>query len=193
MAILITSPPGWQSPPSSSTVRPCSVVKTYFLQMTSSDDMVASTPLQGLCLRVIDPPDGAVNRRFYQAVGGTWNWTACADWDHERWNAYLASNPVSTVVLVKDGEEIGYGEMINRAGDVEILSFGLLPAFIGKGLGGPSLELVIRFAWTIGNVHHLWLHTCDNDHPSALDNYRRRGFSLYDTQETDIPEPRPGC
>ena len=168
-------------------------VKTYYLQMNSSDDLVAATPREGLCLRVIDPPDGTVNERFYKGVGGAWNWTACADWNPGRWNAYLASHPVSTVVLVREGEEIGYGELINRDGDVEILSFGLLAPFIGTGLGGASLELVVRYAWTLGNVHHVWLHTCDEDHPAALANYQRRGFSLYDTREDPAPETRPGC
>ena len=168
-------------------------MKTYYLQMTSPDDLVAAPPREGLCLRMIDPPDGRINAKFYKAVGKAWNWTACAGWSSERWNAYLESNPVSTVILILGGEEIGYGELINREGDVEILSFGLLAPFIGKGLGGASLELVVRYAWTLGNVHHVWLHTCDEDHPAALGNYQSRGFTVYDTQENPVPETRPGC
>ena len=167
-------------------------MKTYYLQMSTPDDLVAAAPRKGLCLRLIDPPDGAVNERFYREVGKAWNWTACAEWTARRWKAYLADNPVSTVVLVMDGEEIGYGELINREGDVEILSFGLLGPYLGIGLGGPSLELVVRYAWTLGAVHHVWLHTCDLDHPNALPNYQRRGFMLYETREDPVPETRPG-
>lgn len=167
-------------------------MNTYYLQMSTPDDLVAAAPRKGLCLRLIDPPDGAVNERFYREVGKAWDWTACAEWTTQRWEAYLADNPVSTVVLVMDGEEIGYGELINREGDVEILSFGLLGPYLGKGFGGTSLELVVRYAWTLGAVHHVWLHTCDLDHPNALPNYQRRGFMLYETREDPVPETRPG-
>ena len=167
-------------------------MKTYYLQMNSPDDLVPASPIRGLCLRPIDPPDAAVNERFYKGVGEAWNWTACAGWSVRRWESYLADNPVSTVVLVMDGEDIGYGELINREGDVEILSFGLLGPYLDRGLGGPSLELVTRYAWTLGGVHHVWLHTCDEDHPNALPNYQRRGFTLYETREDPVPETRPG-
>jgi GNAT superfamily N-acetyltransferase len=167
-------------------------MKTYYLQMNSPDDLVKTAPREGLCLRVVDPPDGAINERFYREVGQAWNWAACAEWTIPRWNEYLASNPVSTVVLVLDNEDIGYGELINRDGDVEILSFGLLENFLGRGLGGAALEMVVRYAWTLGAVDHVWLHTCEQDHPNALPNYQRRGFILYETREGPVPETRPG-
>ena len=53
-------------------------MKTYYLQMNSPDDLVKTAPREGLCLRVGDPPDGAINERFYREVGQAWNWTACA-------------------------------------------------------------------------------------------------------------------
>ena len=171
-------------------------MNTYFLQMNSPDELVPAAPMEGLRLRVIDPPDGAVNQRFYREVGRAWDWSRCLEWTVERWNAYLAANPeVTTVVLDKDGEEIGYVEYINREGDVEILSFGLLEDFIGKGLGDASLELAVRYAWTLGAVHHVWLHPCDKDHPNALNNYQRRGFVLYDTKDDSDgePETRPSA
>ena len=157
-------------------------MKTYYLQMESSDALVPSV-VEGLCLRIIDPPDGRVNQRFYREVGGRWDWADCAEWSAERWTNHLESNPISTIVLQIDGEEIGYSEMINRNGDVEILSFGLLEQFIGKGLGSAALTIVVQYAWTLGAVHHVWLHTCEKDHPNALNNYQRRGFVLYDTKD----------
>jgi GNAT superfamily N-acetyltransferase len=100
----------------------------------------------------------------------------------------LAANPITTVVLERDGQEVGYAELINREGDVEILSFGLREAFIGKGVGSAALDLVVRCAWTLGAVHHVWLHTCEKDHPNALRTYERRGFVRYDTlEETQSP------
>ena len=35
----------------------------------------------------------------------------------------------------------------------------------------------------------LWLHTCELDHPSAVDFYRHMGFAVYDEQTGDPPDP----
>ena len=54
-----------------------------------------------------------------------------------------------------------------REGDeVEIASFGLLPGFPGRGLGGALLAAVTGDAWERG-ARRVWLHTC------SLDSARR--------------------
>lgn len=43
-------------------------------------------------------------------------------------------------------------------------------------------------------VKRVWLHTCSKDGPHALDNYLRRGFTLFDTKvelEPELPTPGP--
>ena len=82
-------------------------MKTYYLQMESSNALVPSV-VEGLCLRIIDPPDGRVNQRFYREVGGRWDWADCAEWSAERWTNHLESNPISTIVLQIDEEESEY-------------------------------------------------------------------------------------
>ena len=52
---------------------------------------------------------------------------------------------------------------------VEIAFFGLLPQFIGKGLGGYLLSEAIRKAWDL-DASRVWVHTCTLDHPRALGN-----------------------
>lgn len=45
-------------------------------------------------------------------------------------------------------------------GSAEILTFGLLPEFIGKGLGGFALSRGVRQAWALApTVSRVWLHT----------------------------------
>ena len=63
--------------------------------------------------------------------------------------------------------------------DVEIVSFGLLPGFAGRGLGGALLATVTQAAWDDG-AERVWLHTCSLDSPAALPSYERRGFRRYD-------------
>jgi ribosomal protein S18 acetylase RimI-like enzyme len=76
-------------------------------------------------------------------------------------------------------------------GDIEIETFGLLPEFVGNGLGGFALTLGVRQAWELaGSAGRVWLHTSSHDHPHALRNYHRRGFRTFKTQEGDGPEPQ---
>ncbi len=92
-----------------------------------------------------------------------------------------------------DGSPAGYFELEDQPnGSVEICYFGLLPAFLGQGMGGALLTDAVRAAWNRG-ASRVWLHTCSLDHPSALGNYLARGFSLFDTVTTleDVPERMP--
>ena len=100
-------------------------MEPYYLQMESPDDLV-SVHRVGLALRIINPPDGRMNQRLSREVGEPWQWTCCQGWSVEGWTSHLESSAIATVVDEFEGTEIGSSELINRSGDVEILSFGLL-------------------------------------------------------------------
>ena len=65
---------------------------------------------------------------------------------------------------------------------VEIRIFGLTPEFLGHGYGGLLLDSAIEnaFAW---GARRVWVHTCTNDHPNALDNYRKSGFQIFKVED----------
>ena len=65
-------------------------------------------------------------------------------------------------------------------GGIEIVYFGLLVNFIGKGLGGAMLSRALQHAWALG-PERVWVHTCTLDHPAALANYEARGMRIYRT------------
>jgi GNAT superfamily N-acetyltransferase len=68
--------------------------------------------------------------------------------------------------------------------EVEIDAFGLVPEFVGRGLGGYALTLAVQQAWDLApGVTRVWLHTSSHDHPAALPNYLRRGFTAFKTEE----------
>ncbi len=69
---------------------------------------------------------------------------------------------------------------------VEIAFFGLLPQFIGKGLGGYLLSEAIRKAWDL-DASRVWVHTCTLDHPHALGNYEARGLTIV-REETHVQD-----
>ena len=59
--------------------------------------------------------------------------------------------------------------------------FGLLPDFIGGGLGGALLTKAVERAFDLGATR-AWVHTCSLDHPQALANYLARGMRVYRTE-----------
>jgi GNAT superfamily N-acetyltransferase len=77
----------------------------------------------------------------------------------------------------------GYYELRrDKHGGVEIAYFGLLPEFIGRGLGGALLTSAIEEAWSPCSgiiTTRVWVHTCNRDHPQALANYQARGMIVY--------------
>src|SRR3954454_24289619 len=100
-------------------------------------------------------PDGAVarlpepipelNRFFYTAVGGDWYWIDRLPWTYQHWKSYLERPELETWVLSVDGVPAGYFELEAQAqGDVEVAYFGLLPRFIGQGLGSHLLTLAVE-------------------------------------------------
>lgn len=77
-------------------------------------------------------------------------------------------------------------------GETEIAYFGLMPRFMGRSLGGHLLTLAAERAWALaaetapsGAAERIWLHTCTDDSPKALPNYRARGFAVYRTEASD--------
>ena len=61
----------------------------------------------------------------------------------------------------------------------EVAYFGLVPDYIGRGLGPCLLGWGLDRAWSYG-PRRVWLHTCSLDHPKALSVYRRTGFEVFD-------------
>ena len=144
-------------------------------------------------------PCPELNRFLYTAVGFDWYWYVRRTWDYAQWRAYLDRPELETWVAYVTGTPAGYFELEGQeGGNVELAYFGLLPPFIGKGLGAALLAEAIRRAWDMG-ARRVWVHTCDLDHPQALVNYQARGFQVFRTERNveDLPdeplEPWPGA
>ncbi|MEU4625748.1 GNAT family N-acetyltransferase [Actinoplanes sp. NPDC023801] len=87
--------------------------------------------------------------------------------------------------LAFEGEPAGFVAYdVHPGKQVEIETFGLVPEFVGRGLGGYALTLTIGKAWELApGVERIWLHTSSADHPHALPNYHRRGLRTFKTEE----------
>jgi GNAT superfamily N-acetyltransferase len=127
------------------------------------------------------PP--ALWRHLYTEVGRDYHWVDRLEWTDAEIDGYLA-DPRTELWVLRDGQDIaGYFELRGDPnGDVEIAYFGLLPAFVGRGLGRHLLIRAVERAWASGATR-VWVHTSSLDHSSALPNYLARGFSVW-KQET---------
>lgn len=133
------------------------------------------------------------SRFLFLAVGAKWYWDDRLRWPYERWLDWLNQPGVETWVLYVSGTPAGFFELEARPEGVwEIVYFGLLPQFTGQGFGGHLLSFAIERAWQQG-ARKLLVHTTSLDHPAALPNYRKRGFQLARTEETqtEIPDALP--
>lgn len=132
-------------------------------------------------IRPVTPARGEFNQFMYRSIGADWSWQEKRDWDAARWQAYAEAPGLYTFAVSYAGESAGYFELRQDPhGGIEIAYFGLLPAFIGKGLGGAVLSSALEHAWRLG-CDRVWVHTCTLDHPAALPNYQARGMRLYRT------------
>jgi GNAT superfamily N-acetyltransferase len=134
------------------------------------------------------------NRLLYRLAGKDWHWTDKIGWTDEQWRKYTEDENLRTWVAFMHGEPAGYYELHrDNHGYVEIVYFGLVKSFIGKGLGGALLSHAIQSAWDWG-AKRVWLHTCSLDHPHALANYLARGMKIYKTEigTKDITVARTG-
>jgi len=133
----------------------------------------------------VDPPHPDVNRSLYIAVGSDWSWRDRLPWDVARWLEYVNRPELETWVARVDDRAAGYFELERQGDAVEIAYFGLLPAFIGQGLGGALLTRAVHRAFELG-ASRVWVHTCTLDHPQALANYVARGLRPYKTEHSIV-------
>ncbi len=170
-------------------------ITTYYLEMTDPGALRPKpNPIQTLTIEQLRQPSPEFNRFLYTAVGGDWYWEDRLPWTYNQWREWVDRSEFQTWVAYVSGSPAGYFELEGQSGsNVEIPSFGLLPAYIGQGLGGHLLSVAINTAWQMG-ASRVWLHTCSLDHPGALPNYRARGLQVFREEVTlqDVPSCPPG-
>ena len=164
------------------------VTRTY-LEMTRPEELVPfrlADPAIGV-ERVFECPPSFF-RYLYAEVGRRYYWVDRLGWSDEQFRCRLADPHVTLWVLRVRGAPAGYFELERHSDQsTEIAYFGLLPEFIGRGLGKHLLTVAAQSAWAEGAAR-VWLHTCTLDDPAALPNYLARGFREFRqvVYETDL-------
>ncbi len=129
-------------------------------------------------------------RYLYAAVGERWLWFVRRGWSDARLARWLARPEIEVSILYVGGVPAGYFELERLAsGETELCYFGLVPEFIGRGLGAWFLRAAVEAGWQ-GATQRLWVHTSTYDHPRALGLYQRAGFQVYRREPLNFDDPR---
>ena len=153
-------------------------VTVTYLEMTSHEQLRPKPAPAGCEVVMVAEPSPEVNQFFYNGVGSNYSWTDRLPWPRERWLAYLNELGVETWILKVNGEQAGYFELAPQAdGEIDVMLFGLLPAFTGQGFGGYLLTVAVERAWANG-AKTVTVNSCTLDHPMALGHYLARGFRI---------------
>jgi GNAT superfamily N-acetyltransferase len=160
-------------------------VTTTYLQMFARSQRTIPPPREGLTVIHAQKPTVAYYRFLYDSVGRDYDWTSRKKLTDAELAAILHDPRDEVHVLMADGVPAGFAELDRRTeGEIELVQFGLMPEFIGQGLGQYFLQWTIDKAWSY-NPRRIWLHTCTKDHPAALPNYRKAGFAMYKEEVKD--------
>ena len=155
-------------------------VTVTFLEM--QDKKLAPAPLPGTRFEILQKPV-PVNeyRKYYYGVGQQYCWLDRMVMPDDELSEKINASNVDIYIFYFNDEPAGYIEFVVEEKYTEILYFGLMPAFIGKGLGKYFLQWVIAKAWDY-NPEWIQLNTCTLDHPNALPNYKKAGFKEVRTE-----------
>jgi GNAT superfamily N-acetyltransferase len=172
-----------------SAAEPLEVRRTY-LEMTSPGELRGARSADPtLRLERVEGCPPSFYRYLYAEVGRAYRWVDRLPWTDEDIGRHLADPAVSLWLLTVRGAPGGYFELkTTPEASVEIAYFGLLPEFIGRGLGKHLLTEAVERAWALG-PRRVWLHTCSLDDRAALPNYLSRGFRPFREETYLVSKP----
>lgn len=166
------------------------MIKTIYLEIHSPDELrpPANDRESGAALLLRRIASAHRCCEMYAEVGKLQYWKIYRwGWDEEDWRRYLQRPDIEAWMIERgDGVPVGYLELQHHEDrSIEILIFGILPDFIGCGIGGRALALVTRHCLD-RKPARVWLHTCSLDHPAALKNYYARGFKFVREEVSNV-------
>ncbi len=158
-------------------------VTVYYLEMLATSTNVVPAPRDGLTVIHAKKPTVPYYRFLYNSVGEDYRWLNRRKLSDSELGDIVQHPQTKVYVLHVDGTPAGYAEIDRRQeNEIELVQFGLMPEFIGQGLGKWFLQWVIDQVWG-ETPKRFWLHTCTLDHPIALSTYQKAGFVIYQEEQ----------
>lgn len=167
-------------------------VITYLEMTQQPTSPQPPAPAKKIAMLRAENPTVSFYRYLYHTVGEEWLWYERRQMDDETLKSIIQDKKVEIFVFYVGGVPAGYAELDRRIRhEVEIAYFGLMPEFLGTGIGKYFLRWAIDQAWSY-HPKRIWVHTCTEDHPNALPTYQRCGFSVYQRETIEIDNPATG-
>jgi GNAT superfamily N-acetyltransferase len=161
-----------------------------FLEMKSKPPALPPPQPKGkiAILRAENPPVHFY-RYLYNTIGEPYLWVDRRKLTDEALAAIIRHPQVELYVLYVDGCPAGMAELeFKDAASGQVAYYGLMPEFVGRGLGYFFLYHAVSIAWS-RPITSLLINTCTLDHPRALPLYQRMGFVPYSREERYIELP----
>ena len=158
--------------------RSVSCTITFLEMATPPTRPVRPAPLRKLAILRANKPPLSFYLWLYRTVGAQWTWTDRLSWPEGQLREVIHDDKVEIYVLYVDGSPAGFAELDFRRGHLsELCLFGLLPEFIGLGLGAYFLDWVANALWR-PEIEKVILDTNTQDNPRALQMYQKAGFEV---------------
>ena len=165
-------------------------VITTFLEMTTRPSLVVTRPNRSGMLLRLQEPTVPFYRYLYDAIGARWGWTERSKMSDDELGGVISDELVEIFTLYMGGVPAGSFELDRRVeGQVELRHFGLVPDFIGRGLGKHLLASAVDAAWD-HEPDRVWVRSTNLEHPRGLLTYQWAGFVPYDSTRETKEDPR---
>ena len=164
---------------------------TYLEMLARPAGRKVPVPFDKLALMRAENCTASFYRYLYNTVGEPWLWFERRLIDDGALATLIHQPTIEIFVLYERGVPAGYFELDAAAPrETKLCYFGLVPDFIGRGLGPYLLQAAIDRAWSARPIERLWLHTSTFDHPRALGVYQQAGFLVYARRSVSFTDPR---
>ena len=162
-----------------------------YLEMTRRPSRTLVPPRhRKVALLRAESPTVAFYRFLYDTVGEPWLWWYRRTMSDRDLAALIGDKQIEIYVLYVGGVPAGYAELDrSEEPDIDLAYFGLMPDFVGQGLGPYLLSSVLDIAWS-HEPRRVTVNTCTLDHPKALPLYQQYGFVPIRREEVEIDDPR---
>jgi GNAT superfamily N-acetyltransferase len=154
------------------------------LVMRSPEQLVRARPApKPITMERAGPEEAALVRSTYNRIWKPLPWSGRSGWSEIDWVADIENPDIHMWIAWAGGEVLGMIELESGPGDdAGIVVIGVVPERIGQGFGGDLLTRATEMAWELTGEGEsqpsVWIETSSTDHPHALPNYRRRGFTI---------------
>jgi GNAT superfamily N-acetyltransferase len=152
---------------------------TTYLEMRLPEQLRPKRADARFQIREESERDWHFSRDLYFRVGERWRWIDKRPWTDAQWKEYAAAPDLRTFAAYYDDALAGYYELRRDAeGGVEIAYLGLLPEFVGGGLGGALLTSAIEEAWQMSprRVWGTYVQSRSSAGPRELSGARHARF-----------------